>query len=102
MTTFRERKQDRIAAGTQPFKFEVISSSLSFYGGEVLASFSSRKAADEFAFRQIGSTAGNTKAHRLLEERYPMSDAHNTQNFRVERVNLETGERQVCRRPDFA
>lgn len=68
MSNFQDRKQLRIAAGNQTYRFNVVCRSVSFCG-EIAGSFSTRKAAEEFAFSQVTCFAGDTAAYRVISAR---------------------------------
>lgn len=84
MTAFAQRKQERIAAGNKKYEFKVIASYP--FDGEVLATFKSKREAEDFAHKQIGSVVGNTQAWSALAARHRNAPVSSGQKFSVERV----------------
>lgn len=83
-TSFADRKAARKAAGNQQFAFQVVAGY--YFGGEVVGQFNSRKEAEAFAFEQIGSLVGNTKAFRALSARHPEDSIPMGQTWEISRV----------------
>lgn len=83
--TFAERKAARIANQGKKFKFNVVASFP--FDGEIVGSFSSRPAAEKFAFEQRGPVVGNTAARTALSNKLPRNTAITMSvYFTIERV----------------
>lgn len=90
--TFRERKAARTAKGQVKYEFQVYLSSYLFER-ELIATFKSRKEAEEFAFKQRGPIVGNSAAVRTVWDRhsYKASGCHSG-HFKIERAEVPNDE----------
>lgn len=89
MTDFNTRKAARIAEGnsSKKFRFLVISNHYAF-PAETVAVFASKKVAEEFATKQVGSFAGRTEASILFASRHRNEFVPTGVQFKVERQEV--------------
>lgn len=86
--TFRERKAERISKGPVKYEFQVYLSSYMF-SRELIATFKSRKEAEDFAFKQLGPIVGNSAAVKAVWDRHSYAASGcNSGHFKIERTEV--------------
>lgn len=84
MSTFAERKAERLADSKKAFRWDVIDP----IDDTVLASFSDIGKARSFTNKQVGPLLGNTAALGVWQSKHGSIPTSNYQQFYIKRVEL--------------